>query len=91
MLAMARKTFSKVPFKQVIILREIAIVIAIYGVNAFVKRDIWNYMILKNHFAFFDFTEPVIFFLLDYLAVMAMFVFVGHYTGKMFVKRDKNA
>lgn len=85
MLAMARKAFSKASSRQTIILRVIAVFIAMYGAIAFVKRDIWNYMILKNHFAFFDFTEPVIFFLLDYLAVMALFVFIGHYISKGFI------
>lgn len=69
--------------KSVIFMRLIAILIAIYGVVAFVQRDIWNYMTLKNHFAFFNFSEPVIFFLLDYLAVMGLFVFAGHYISKL--------
>lgn len=83
MLAMAKKAFPKASSKQVILLRVIAVFIAIYGVIAFVKRDIWNYMILKNHFAFFDFTEPVIYFLLDYLAVMALFIFIGYHIGRL--------
>ena len=77
-IAMTGKVVSKVPAGVVITLRAIAVLIAVYGGIAFVKRDIWNYMILKNHFAFFDFSEPVIFFLLDYLAIMGMFVFIGH-------------
>ena len=28
---------------------------------------------------FFDFGEPLILFLLDYVAVMGLYVFVGHY------------
>lgn len=27
----------------------------------------------------FDFDEPIIFFIVDYVAVMGLFVFVGHY------------
>ena len=64
------------------IMRVIAVVIAVYGIFAFVKRDIFNYITLKNHFAFYDFSEPVIFFILDYLAVMGLFVFAGHYISK---------
>lgn len=67
----------------VITVRMAAVLIALYGAFAFVKRDFWNYMILKNHFAFYDFSEPVIFFLLDYFAVMGLFVFAGHCLSKM--------
>ena len=53
-----------------------------YGLYAFCKRDIGSYMILKNQFVFFDFNEPLILFLLDYIAVMGLFVFIGHYIGQ---------
>lgn len=36
-------------------------------------------MFLKNEFVFFDFDEPLVLFFLDYLAVMGLFVFLGHY------------
>lgn len=61
-------------------------VIAVYGVYAFVKRDIAGYMFLRIQFVFFDFGEPLIFFLLDYAAAMGLFVFVGHYFTE-FLKR----
>ena len=61
------------------LLRLPAAAIAAYGAFAFVKRDIWSYMTLKNEFVFFDFQEPRIFFFIDYIAVMGLFVFIGHY------------
>lgn len=73
-----------------IIMQVLAVLIAGYGVFAFIKRDIWNYMTLKNHFAFFDFSEPVTFFLLDYLAVMGLFVFIGHYFGRILMLWNKS-
>lgn len=81
-ISMARKIVAKRPAWMIMASRVAAGLIAVYGIVAFVKRDIWNYLILRNHFAFYDFTEPVIFFLLDYLAVMGMFVVVGHYLNK---------
>jgi hypothetical protein len=33
-------------------------------------------------FAFFDFEEPLILFLLDYLAAMILFVWIGNFLGK---------
>ena len=50
---------------------------AIYGVATFVRRDVGLYLLLKSHFVFFDYSEPLIAFLLDYLAVMAKFVLIG--------------
>lgn len=64
------------------VLRVIAFIIASYGVYAFVKRDIGSYMILRNQFVFFNFDEPLIYFILDYIAAMGMFVFIGHYLSK---------
>lgn len=86
MIAMAKKSFSKLHTASTIVLRVIAVLVAVYGGIAFVKRDIWNYITLKNHFAFYDFSEPVIYFLLDYLAVMCLFVFIGHYLSKGLLK-----
>lgn len=82
MMAMGRNVLGKTSKAGGAITFVIAALIAVYGGIAFVKRDIWNYLILRNHFAFYDFSEPVIFFLLDYLAVMGLFVLIGHYLGK---------
>lgn len=94
MIGMAGRLFSKRQGAHagigVIIMRVFAVLIAGYGCIAFIKRDIWNYMTLKNHFAIFDFSEPVIFFLLDYLAVMGLFVFIGHYLSKGLLKLDRS-
>lgn len=81
--AKATKVFPKAPKGSILVARMIASVIVIYGGIAFVRRDFWNYMTLKNHFAFYDFSEPVLFFLLDYLMVMGLFVVLGHYLSKV--------
>ena len=64
-------------------------VIAVYGVYAFWKRDIGNYMLLKTEFVFFNYEEPLIFFFLDYLAVMGLFIFAGYYISR-FLKKAIN-
>ena len=55
-----------------------ALAISCYGIHAFFKRELGSYLLLKNQFVFFDFEEPLVFFLLDYLAVMGLFVCIGH-------------
>ena len=79
MTGMAKKQFREPSFICTWTLRAAAAAIAVYGVFAFVKRDIGSYLFLKNEFVFFNFEEPLIFFFLDYLAVMGLFVFLGHY------------
>ena len=61
------------------ILRVVAVLIAGYGVYAFIHRKIGRYMLMMDHFVFFDIDEPLVFFMVDYAAVMALFVFFGHY------------
>lgn len=50
---------------------------AAYGAVVFICRDVGLYLLLKSHFVFFDYSEPLIAFLLDYLAVMGLFAAVG--------------
>lgn len=79
MIGIVKKHFQKQQKKIVWGFRLAALLLVGYGAFAFIKRDIGNYMVLKHHFVFFDFEEPLIFFLLDYIAVMALFVFIGYY------------
>lgn len=48
------------------------LMIAVYGVYAFIKRGIGDYLLMKVMFAFFDFSESRAGFLLDYAAVMVL-------------------
>lgn len=82
MMGMAQKHLGKPSQLRTWILWLLAAGIAAYGVYAFVKRDIGSYMLLKSEFVFFDFEEPLIFFFVDYFAIMGLFVFLGHYAAK---------
>ena len=62
---------------------------AAYGVVTFVRRDVGLYLLLKSHFVFFDYSEPLITFLLDYLAVMGLFVAIGYFMNILL--RNTNA
>ena len=79
MMNMTKRLFKKPSAVRKWIVRVIGFLIASYGVYAFIKRDIGSYMILKNQFVFFDFDEPLVLFMLDYIAVMGLFVFTGNY------------
>ena len=82
MMGMAGKIFPKPSKARTWILRLAGIGIAGYGVYAFIKRDILSYLLMQVQYVFFSFEEPVIFFILDYMAAMGLFVFIGYYLRK---------
>ncbi len=82
MMGMAKRFVKELPTAGKWLLRGIAALIAGYGVYAFIQREIGLYMLLKNHFAFYDFEEPLVSFWADYMAVVVLFVWVSHYFSK---------
>ena len=72
------------------IARAVVLAISGYGIFAFIKREIGSYMLLKSQFVFFDFEEPLILFLLDYIAIMGLFAAVGHYLSVLTKRIDKH-
>ena len=72
-----------------VVLCAAAWAVSLYGLYAFISRGIWKYMILQSQFVFFDFSEPMILFFLDYLAMMTLFALIGHYLMKLLVKSRK--
>ena len=79
MTGMAKRLFTKPSVVRKWAGRTLALVISGYGAYAFVKRDIGDYMLLRSHFVFFDYEEPLVFFYLDYIAVMGLFLLIGNY------------
>lgn len=91
LIGMLRKAFSiKAPSTvRSIVSKGSAVLIAGYGIYAFAKRELGAYMLLKTEFVFFDFSEPLVFFWADYLAIMALFAVLGYYTSQMLVKANE--
>lgn len=81
-LGMAGKLCGKPSTLRARLIRTAGALIAAYGVYALFRRGIPSYLFLQTQFVFFDFEEPLFFFFLDYLTVMGLFVFAGHYAGK---------
>ena len=63
--------------------------ISLYGIYAYIRREIPAYMFRQTMFAFFDFEEPLVFFLLDYLAIMFLFAAVGYGAWRLVRRRKK--
>lgn len=91
LIGMLRKAFPvKAPSTvRSIVSKGSAVLIAGYGIYAFAKRELGAYMLLKTEFVFFDFSEPLVFFWADYLAIMALFAILGYYTSQMLVKANE--
>jgi len=80
-LNVARKAFhiSAASKYRTLVLRIAAGGISAYGVYAFIHRQLADYMFLKIRFVFLDFSEPLIFFIVDYISIMLLFAFIGYY------------
>lgn len=82
-LGMVRKATGPVSSKAMrVILRIVAVLIAGYGLYAFLKNQFLSYMFLTSTFVFFDFERPVLLFFAEYIAIMGMFIFLAHYVSK---------
>ena len=78
----AGKCFNNKSIIRTWLLRGIAAVIVLYGLYAFYLRGIGRYMFLIDHFVFFDFSEPLYRFVLDYMAIMGMLVAASYCLSK---------
>ena len=61
--------------------------VSLYGVYAFFKRQIPQYMFLKLPFVFFDYNEPFVFFLADYISIMILFAMLGYGVTRLLESR----
>lgn len=62
---------------------------SIYGAYAFGKRRLAEYMFMQTQFVFFDFSEPVILFYIDYLSIVALFILLTYVIGTILKKGGK--
>jgi hypothetical protein len=64
-------------------------VVVLFGVTAFLRREVGAYLLGQIQFTIFDFEEPLVLFFLDYLAMMGLFVWTGHYLGLLLRKLSR--
>lgn len=68
------------------LLRVLGGAIASYGLIAFIRRDLLDYMLVRTQFVFLDFGEPIPIFYIDYVAVMGVWICLGFYAAKLLSK-----
>ena len=89
-LGMAGKLCGKPSELRARLIRAAGVLIAAYGVYALIRRDIPSYLFLQTQFVFFDFEEPIIFFFCDYIAIMGLMSWIGHYFSKLLTRLVKS-
>ena len=84
-LGMARKAAGnrKPSALRTVILRILACGISAYGVYAFLKHHIADYLFLRSHFVFFDYEQPPTLYFLDLLAMMGFWLALSYYLVKV--------
>ncbi|WP_010234662.1 DUF4405 domain-containing protein [Clostridium arbusti] len=68
----------------------VAAFIALYGIYAFVKREIGSYLLLYNSYAFWNFEEWAGWFFIDLFAMMGLCIFFTYYIIKWIQKLKYN-
>ncbi len=86
MLPLVRKLQKRFAWPKIVIPW---VMIAAYGIYALITRQLPGYMFMQIQFAFFDYDEPLVFFLLDYLAIMFLFASLG-IGAQMLLSRKRN-
>ena len=67
----------------------ITFALAAYGIYAFAARGLWKYLTLQQPFFFLDLEHGYLLFVLDYIAIMAMFAVVMHLAMTAMVKYSR--
>ncbi|WP_410511207.1 DUF4405 domain-containing protein [Paenibacillus sp. BR2-3] len=70
-------------------LRAVGIMIAVYGIYAFFKREVGYNLILHYSYSFWNYDEWAVFFFLDYISMMGLCVCITHYVMKRVQKTQK--
>lgn len=85
LLSMAKKRMdSKKPSKRrAFALLLAGLLIAAYGAAVFIRRGFPTYLLLKSEFVFLDYEELPILFYVDYLALMGLWICLGHFLAKL--------
>lgn len=85
---MSKKVFKEkfVNIFLIWILRIISISVAIFGLYVFNEKQIFDYMLYKNQFVFFDYDKNSFLIFLENLSMMWAFVFISYYITKAIEK-----
>ncbi len=90
LMGLMRKHIKPLTKIQTIIARTAALIMALFGIYAFIDNDILSYMLLTREFAGFDMTKRLAGFICEYIAMMGTCIFVSHY-GAILLRKTKKS
>lgn len=67
---------------RTVVLRLLAAAVCIFGICAFVKNNIADYLFQRSQFVFFDMEQPLVLFFAEYLAMMGLWVCLAYYLSR---------
>lgn len=73
---------NKTGFTKLFLKLLIAFLI-IAGTVAFKRKNIAEYLFLRSQFVFIDFSQAVVFAILDYLFIISLFMIIGYYITRI--------
>lgn len=66
-----------------VVTKSLAVLGGLYGLLSFFTRKFPGYMFLRTQFVFYDSSEPLLFFLIDFAAIFFFFAAAGYFAGRM--------
>lgn len=81
---MARRLCRKKESSAVctVVLRLLAAAVCVFGIYAFAKNNIADYLFQRSQFVFFDMEQPLALFFAEYLAMMGLWVCLAYYLSR---------
>ncbi len=64
------------------VLRVLALAVCGFGIYAFFKHSIADYLFLRSQFVFFDMEQPLILFFAEYISMMALWAVAAYYAAR---------
>lgn len=64
-----------------VITKSLGILVGLYGAFSFFSRRFPGYLFLRSQFVFYDSSEPLLFFLIDFAAIFFFFAVLGYFTA----------
>ena len=67
---------------RTVVLRLLAAAVCIFGIYAFAKNNIADYLFQRSQFVFFDMEQPLALFFAEYLAMMGLWACLAYYLSR---------
>ena len=63
--------------------RGLSVAVALFGIYAFVRQDMADYLFLRTAFVFWDETKTAFLFFAEVIGMMGLFIAIGYYSSKL--------